>query len=63
MSNPLFSQFGNSDFVSQFMNEFKKLQQSITNPQREVENLLRTGKMTQEEFNQFAQIANQIMPK
>lgn len=63
MGNPLFSQFGNNDFVSQFVNEFQRLQKSISNPQQEVEKLLKSGQMTQEQFNRLAQIASQLMPK
>ena len=62
MANPLFSQFGGSqnNLMSQFMGEFKRLQQIVKNPQKEVENLLQTGKMSQQQFNWLSQMANQI---
>lgn len=62
MANPLFGQFGGSqnNFMSQFMGEFKRLQQIVKNPQKEVENLLQTGKMSQQQFNWLSQMANQI---
>lgn len=63
MANPLLSQFGNNNFVSQFMNEFQRLQKTIANPQQEVERLLKSGQMTQEQFNQLAQVASRLMPK
>lgn len=65
MANPLFGQFGGNQNnpMSQFINEFKKLQQTVRNPQQEVENLLKSGKMTQQQFNQLSQMANQLMGK
>lgn len=64
MANPLFNQFGNgtnNNIVSQFMGEFKRLQQTVSNPKQEVERLLQTGAMSQQEFNQLAQMANQFV--
>lgn len=63
MANPLFGQFGNNQNnpMSQFMNEFKRLQKTVKNPQQEVENLLKSGQMTQQQFNQLSQMANQLM--
>lgn len=64
MGNPLFNQFGNQnnnigDFINQIM-DFKK---SFTgNPKQEVEKLLQSGQMSQQQFNQLSQIANQILP-
>ena len=66
MANPLFNQFGNNasnNPMSQFMNEFKRIQQTIKNPKQEVENLLHSGKMSQQEFNRLSQMANQLMNK
>ena len=64
MSNPLYGQFGgqqtNNGF-SDFMNEFQRLQQTVKNPRQEVERLLNTGAMSQQDFNRFGQMANQIM--
>lgn len=63
MANPLFNQFGNTmnNPNAQFMNEFNRIRQTVQNPQQEVERLLRSGQMSQQQFNQFAQRANQIM--
>lgn len=63
MANPLFGQFGGgqNNPMSQFMSQFKRLQQIVKNPQKEVENLLQTGKMSQSDFNKYSQIANQIV--
>lgn len=63
MENPLFNQFGNqsSDPMSQFMSEFKRLQQTVKNPRQEVERLLQTGAMSQKTFNELSQIAQQMI--
>ena len=64
MGNPLFNQFGNQnnnmgDFINQIM-DFKK--NFTGNPKQEVEKLLQSGQMSQQQFNQLSQIANQILP-
>lgn len=66
MANPLFNALGqnqpnnNNDF-SQIIAEVQKLQRTFSgNPEVEVKKLLETGQMSQEQFNQLAQIANQI---
>ena len=63
MSNPLYGQFGgqqNNGF-SDFMNDFRRLQQTVKNPRQEVERLLNTGAMSQQDFNRLGQMANQMM--
>lgn len=65
MSNPLYGQFGgqpqaNNGF-SNFMSEFQRLQQTVKNPKQEVERLLQSGAMSQNDFNRFGQMANQVM--
>jgi hypothetical protein len=61
MANPLFGQFGRREgnIVSQVEN-FKK--QFNINPREEVQRLLNSGRMSQAQFNQFAQIAEQYAP-
>ena len=64
MSNPLYGQFGgqqNNNNFSAFMNDFRRLQQTVKNPRQEVERLLQSGAMSQQDFNRFGQMANQIM--
>jgi hypothetical protein len=63
MANPLFGQFGSNQNnpMSQFMGEFKKLQQTVKDPRKAVENLLQSGQMSQQQFNQLSQMANQLM--
>ena len=65
-TNPLFNalnggqQPANNGF-SNFMNELQRLQQTVKNPRQEVERLLQSGAMSQQDFNRFGQMANQIM--
>lgn len=61
MANPLYN--GNqtnpmADFIRQ-AKQFKK--QFTGNPRQEVERLLKTGQMSQQEFNQLSQMAQQIV--
>ena len=61
MSNPLFDQFGNkggNDFISQF-NQFKN--SFSGNPQQMIQQMLNSGKITQDQLNQAMQKANQLM--
>lgn len=62
MSNSLFNQFGrqNNPFeqLAQQAREFQK--QFKGNPRQEVERLLQTGAMSQSQFNQYSQIAQQV---
>lgn len=61
MSNPLYDQFGNkggSDLISQF-NKFK--QNFNGNPQQMVQQMLNSGRITQDQLNQAIQKANQLM--
>lgn len=64
MANPIYDQFGgqqNSNGFSDFMNDFRRLQQTVKNPRQEVERLLQSGAMSQQTFNSLAQQANQII--
>lgn len=62
MANNLYNQFGrqNNPFeqLAQQAREFQK--QFNGNPRQEVERLLQTGQMSQEQFNQYSQIAQQV---
>lgn len=66
MSNPLFSAFGNNAPVDNgilgFLKEVQNFQKSFKgNPKDEVQRMLNSGQISQAQFNQFAQMANQIM--
>ena len=68
MVHDLFRQYGNQPApndggFSQLVAEVKRMQQTFRgNPQEEVQRLLQSGQMTQEQFNKYAQMANQIAP-
>lgn len=62
MANHLFNsmrqQHNPMEQLAQQAREFKK--QFTGNPRQEVEMLLRSGKMSQSQFNQYSQIAQQV---
>ena len=63
MSNALYNQFGGQnnpiEQIAQQAREFRK--QFSGNPRQEVERLLRTGAMSQQDFNRYSQIAQQVV--
>ena len=68
MSNSILNSmgaFGNNN-VSNFLshiNEFNNFKNSFNgNPQQQVQNLIKNGQLSQEQFNQYAQLANLIRP-
>ena len=63
MANPLYGQFGGQQInpIQQLVADARKLKQTMQNPSAEVERLLQTGAMSQSQFNQFSQIAQQIV--
>ena len=64
MSNALYNQFGRQnnplEQLAQQAREFQK--QFKGSPRQEVERLLQTGAMTQNQFNQYSQIVQQMAP-
>lgn len=63
MPNPLYNAIGNqsnpmADIIRQ-ARDFKK--QFTGNPRDEVQRLLNTGAMSQQQFNRFSQIAQQVV--
>ena len=62
MDNPLFNTFGNNNQFGVLIKqaqEFKKQFANI-NPRAEVERLLNSGEMSQQQFNEYSQIAQQV---
>lgn len=63
MANSLFSQFGGQnnplEQLAQQAREFRK--QFSGDPRQEVERLLQSGAMSQQDFNRYAQIAQQVV--
>ena len=63
MPNHIYEQMTSNNPISQIMSAFNQLQQTVKNPRAEVEKLLNSGQMSQQQFNQFSQIANQMIGK
>ena len=64
MSNPLYGQFGGQQTnpLQQLVADAKRLKQTMTtNPREEVQKLLNSGAMSQQKFNELAQIAQQVV--
>lgn len=63
MANSLFEQFGNkgNNQAAQFFGEFNRIKNSVQNPKAEVERLVQSGQLSQNEFNRLGQMANQIL--
>lgn len=63
MPNPLFQQLGgmSQNPMTQMLSEFQKFKQNFRgDPQHEVQKLLNSGKMTQQQYNQLQQMAMQM---
>ena len=64
MANPLFNALGGQQMnpMAQLVADAKRLQQTMNgNPKQIVEELVKSGRMSQDQFNQYAQIANQLV--
>lgn len=63
MSNPLFSQFGNvpQNGVTQMIQRFQQFRQTFQgDPRQQVQNLLNSGRVSQAQYNQAVQMAQQL---
>ena len=64
MANPLFNALGGQQMnpMAQLVADAKRLQKTMNgNPKQMVEELVKSGRMSQEDFNRYAQIANQLV--
>ena len=63
MANSLFNALNGQQTnpMQQLIADARKLRQTMQNPRAEVERLVQTGQMSQEQFNQISQIAQQIV--
>lgn len=64
MANSLFNALNGHQMnpMAQLVADAKRLQQTMTgNPKQMVEELVKSGRMSQAQFNQYAQIANQLV--
>ena len=61
MSNPLFGMFGNQAPVNPVMQKFMQFQQMFRgDPKQQVQQMLNSGKVSQAQYNQAVQMANQL---
>lgn len=67
MGNPLYDRYGNKTAFGPFaniqnmVNQFQQFRQSFQgDPRQQVQELLNTGKMSQEQFNQLSNMASQF---
>ena len=65
MANPLYNVFGGNapiNPIAQLVRDAKNFKKTFTgNPKDEVQRLLNSGQMSQQQFNQFSQIAQQVL--
>lgn len=60
MANPLFNQFGNNPMLK-LIKDIQDFQKTFTgDPKAQVEQMMKDGKLSQEQFNALAQQTNQI---
>ena len=65
MSNPIFQQLGGmppiNNGMAQFMQRFQQFKQMFTgDPRQQVQQLLNSGRVSQQQYNNAAQMAHQI---
>ena len=63
MANSLFNALNGQQAnpMQQLVADARKLRQTMQNPRAEVERLVQTGQMSQQDFNRYSQIAQQIV--
>lgn len=63
MANPLYQAMGNQpNPMAELMRQAKEFKKSFNvDPREEVQRLLNSGQMSQQQFNQFSQIAQQVV--
>lgn len=63
MANPLYSAMGiQSNPMTDLIRQAKQFKNQFNgNPRQEVERLLQTGQMSQQDFNRLSQIAQQVV--
>ena len=60
--NSLFNDFqSQSTPMNNFLNQFNQFKSTFSgNPEQQVKQLLNSGRMSQQQFNQYAETANQL---
>lgn len=61
MSNPLFNMMGGGQIPGNIMQRFQQFRQMFQgDPKQQVQQLLNSGKVSQAQYNQAVQMANQL---
>lgn len=61
MNNSLYNSFGMQNNISQIVNDFNNFKNNFKgDPKAEVEKMMRSGQLSQEQFNQYAQMASEL---
>ena len=61
MPNPLYQQMGQQNSMNGFMQRFQQFQQMFKgDPRQQVQQLLNSGKISQSQYNQAVQMAQQM---
>lgn len=59
--NPLYNEMGNNNVPNNFMSRFQQFRQNFKgNPQEQVQQMLNSGKVSQEQYNRAVQMAQQF---
>lgn len=63
MANPLYNALQPQNNLNALKQQVMSMKNIIPNPREEVQKLLNSGQMSQEQFNQLSQMAQQILPQ
>ena len=62
MANPLYNQMMNNNPQNNFLQRFNQFRQNFNgNPQQQIQQMLNSGKISQEQYNRAVQQAQTIM--
>lgn len=62
MANPLYNQMMNNQNQNNFLQRFNQFRQNFNgNPQQQIQQMLNSGKISQEQYNRAVQQAQNIM--
>lgn len=64
MSNSLFNAYGapQNNGIAQMINQINNFKSNFKgNPRAEVERMMQSGQLSQEQFNQYAQVASELV--
>ena len=60
--NPLFETMGGNNPTGNMLQAFQQFKQAFSgDPEKQVQQLLNSGRMTQQQYNQLAQMANGLL--